>query len=523
MMHYRTHSLLKLVVWALYFQGSLAEDLFKKDGSNMKFDGSSQTGKTILLVKAESLTVELKGEKVQVDIGKPRMQLSFGGCTVSPRLDMDTVGARLLFDDGKTLDFPVSATITKDGTTFVDKDGKEYKPNCKPVFKKGKGGYAIGVGTDLGKSVNQLSIIYKDASIYDASSESSFGPVEISLAAVGGSILFLLILIGSGFGLFKFIKRRRLAQIAQPVAQPPVKPAPKSESKQAEKPEVKPKTKTVDEVEDEKPEAPPKEKTEEAPEKAHKKSKPAKRSTPEEPTDLQTKSEEVLTMKRPADFRLKTAEFRPSIPFNAKLAEKTAIDDPETEAKWKAARLASKETDDADGPYEVPEFVSNHYLKRSKMLRKLLSFNAAHRRFVIYFRDLCVRVFKRCEKMLDAIERGWVRDVQTYEFRKEIIKICEICREIYQSVQAGRNTSKFPWVFDSIEELGQLGVHEIKWAFDVEPPTAKQAIAIKEGLKKLSDLRDKQEASKDPALEKTEKILRTITELDKLASRHYQK
>jgi len=228
-------------------------------------------------------------------------------------------------------------------------------------------------------------------------------------------------------------------------------------------------------------------------------------------------------MKRPADFRLKTAEFRPSIPFNAKLAEKTAIDDPETEAKWKAARLASKETDDADGPYEVPEFVSKHYLKRSKMLRKLLSFNAAHRRFVIYFRDLSVRVFKRCEKMLDAIEKGWVKDVQTYEFRKEIIKIREICREIYQSVQDGHTTSKFPWVFDSIEELGQLGVHEIKWAFDVEPPTIQQAIAIKEGLKKLSDLRDKQEVSKDPALEKTEKMLETIAELDKLTSRHYKK
>jgi len=242
---------------------------------------------------------------------------------------------------------------------------------------------------------------------------------------------------------------------------------------------------------------------------------------------LQTKSYDTLTMaKKPIasiDAGLKTSEFRPSVPFNAKLAEKTAIDDPEIEAKWKAAKTASEGTVESDGPYEIPPFISKHYLKRSKTLRKLLLFSAAERHLVIYFRDLCVRVFKRCEKMLDAIEKGWVKDVQTYEFRKEIIKIREICRQVYQSVQEGHNTAELPWAFNSIEEIAKLGVHEIKWAFSVEPPTKKQAVAIKAGLKKLSELCDQQEAAKDPALDKTKKMLEVISGLDKLVTSHYRK
>jgi len=358
-MQVRMRSLFKLILWVLYFQGSLAEDPFKKEGDGVKFDESFQAEKTTLFVKSERLEVEFKGGSVSSDLHL-RPNLDFGGCKISVvNLDMSTTGSKSLAINGKALNLPVLATITKDRVKFAEAESVDRSKSitCQPVFRLVKGGYAIDVGNDLGKSVKEFSATYKNAMIYDASSEDSLGPLWIVLIVASGILIFALSFGSSGFGLFKFIKHLRLAQVEQPIAQPPVKPIVKQDAK----PEAKSKVKTVDEVEDEKPEAPPKKtKPEEMPEKDRKESKPAKRSIPEETTDLQTKSEDVVIMKRLAGFRLKTAEFRLTIPFNAKLAEKAAIDDPETEAKWRAARLTANE---ADVPYEVPEFVSKHYLK----------------------------------------------------------------------------------------------------------------------------------------------------------------
>jgi len=250
-MQLRIRSLLKLIVWALYFQGSLAEGGFKKDGDAVKFDGSAQAGKTTLFVKSERLVVELKGDKVYSDVDV-RPKFDFGSCKVEGRLSMNEKDGKSLTVDKCPMALSVVATITKNSVKFAEFKSVDRSKSiiCQPFFKPVKGGYAIDVGTDLGKSIKEFSITYKDASIYDASSEGSIGPLWIALIVVGGILIFSLSFGGSGFGLFKFIKRRRLAQTEHPIAQPPVKPV----VKQAEKPESKTKVKTVDEVEEEKPE-----------------------------------------------------------------------------------------------------------------------------------------------------------------------------------------------------------------------------------------------------------------------------
>jgi len=100
-MQFRMHSLLKFVVWALYFQSSLAEDPFKKEGDGVKFNGAFQAGKTTLFVKSERLEVEFKGGSVSSDLHL-RPNLDFGGCKISVvNLDMSTTGSKSLAINGK--------------------------------------------------------------------------------------------------------------------------------------------------------------------------------------------------------------------------------------------------------------------------------------------------------------------------------------------------------------------------------------------------------------------------------------
>jgi len=399
---------------------------FEKARDGVKVDGDCQSEKATLFTKEEGLTVKFSSGSVTNEV-LSTMTLNIGGCKVGKEgttLAMTRGGSSMIVD-GISLTLAVIGTVSKYSIRLKETGKDSETVYCHPKFTRVPGGYKIEVSLSFTKKVTAFHITFEGAEIYKPEAGNALSPLVIFLI-VAGIVSAVLLIAGSGFGIFAYLKRRR--QNRKPTIAKP-------DSKPVGKPKVT--VKTIDETKSDEEDDEPEER--EQPDKS---------------------------------LKLKTAAYRPVVqhrPDIVKWLKKTF--------KTNTVETAEGTTDAPLTNYNIPEWIKDKYLDepRFRTLSAILPMNKGRRRFYLYFgEEACTRVFDSCTEILDQLKPFWKRGKEINDFRKELFEIRRLSANVYLFITGKHEPETLPWSFESIAELGLLTKREIEKGFLFDPPSFDQ-------------------------------------------------